>query len=156
MMQAHQQQALPMDLPSYSALIKENVKGDHDGESPPAYQSSQYTIVHSLPILIPNGSFQLVANHSLPRKRRDHHLKASMFLAVLYTVSASWLSLLCSIPAIVYSLKARAAEARHDKGSMVKYRRKSFICNLLSLFGGAVSVLLVSGACAVLLSMTQY
>lgn len=57
----------------------------------------------SLPILIPSGSLQLVAHHQ--RKPRDHHLCASIFLTIMYFISASWLSLFCSIPAIVYSLK---------------------------------------------------
>ena len=56
----------------------------------------------SLPILIPSGSLQLVAHQ---RKPRDHHLCASIFLTIMYFISASWLSLFCSIPAIVYSLK---------------------------------------------------
>ena len=157
----------------------------------------------SLPILIPSGSLQLVAHQ---RKPRDHHLCASIFLTIMYFISASWLSLFCSIPAIVYSLKvcntlhttwstcmhtsallphaslimaechiynqtisvlmlhfafiffalqARAAEARHDKASTIKYHRRSFVCNLCSLLGGAGSVLLASGICAFLLSLSH-
>ncbi|XP_019850385.1 PREDICTED: uncharacterized protein LOC109581061 [Amphimedon queenslandica] len=73
----------------------------------------------------------------------DHYLTLSVTVTVLCFITGSWSALLCTIPAIIFSIIARDAEVRGDMNSAQVNSHLSLGCSIAGLIIGPIVTVIV-------------
>ncbi|XP_003382882.1 PREDICTED: uncharacterized protein LOC100637740 [Amphimedon queenslandica] len=69
----------------------------------------------------------------------DHYLLLSIIISIVCFLFCGWLTLICTIPAILFALSAQDAESRGDNVTMEKKAKTALILDIAGMITGAVS-----------------
>ncbi|XP_019852012.1 PREDICTED: uncharacterized protein LOC105312676 isoform X2 [Amphimedon queenslandica] len=72
----------------------------------------------------------------------DHFLTLSIFLTICCFFWGTWCALACTIPAIVFAINARDADARGDQAAVERNRRLALFLNIGGIATYAVSIVI--------------
>lgn len=80
----------------------------------------------------------------------DHYLLLSIIISIVCFLFCGWLTLICTIPAILLALSAQEAESRGDTVTMEKNAKLALILDIVGMVTGALSF-----ACIVIIVIVQ-
>jgi hypothetical protein len=69
----------------------------------------------------------------------DHHLTLSIVMSFICCIFGVWWSQLCTLPAILYAIRAQEAGAYGDEEAMKKNHEMAFYCNVAAIAVGIMS-----------------
>ncbi|KAL5489221.1 hypothetical protein EMCRGX_G018289 [Ephydatia muelleri] len=106
--------------------------------APPQYTPASYALVSSQPCR--------TATVNTHTTTGDHFLIASVVMTALCCLVCSWLSLLCSIPAILFALSAQNAEARGDMSGARRSRNVALYLNVTAVLVFVICIVVVASS----------
>eukprot|EP00731_Ephydatia_muelleri_P019850 Em0012g675a len=126
---------------SYTAPLYDPNKESQYYPAPPAYNRpappayiSEPTQPGNVPIAVVISQPPSYVVHADRYTHGDHYFMLSIILSIICFCCGSWLSLLCTIPAIVFAAAAQDAEIRGDSDA----ERKNSVCaitlNIIAIF----------------------